>query len=121
MKDMRAQCVPNSTWSQGALLFVLTRKTFNEPFPLPFVTQDVASFLLTRGEYAWLGHNWMGCLTDASNPFLRPVELDIDYGVPLESHCKETAPNSGIFSREWSKVHVELNCNTWVATLNAKP
>lgn len=64
----------------------------------------------------------MGCLADDKTPFLRPVELDVDYGRPLEPHCRETAPgSSGIFVREWSKVHVELDCNTWVATLNAKP
>ena len=47
LADMRAACVPNSTWATGAFLHELTRKTFSDPFPLPFVTQDVASFLLT--------------------------------------------------------------------------
>ena len=23
--------------------------------------QDIAGFLLTRGDYAWLGHGWLGC------------------------------------------------------------
>ena len=123
MADLRGHCVPRnqSSWASGAFIFELTRKTFEDPFPLPFVTQDVAMFLLTRGPFAWLGHNWMGCLGDEDTPFLRPGELDVDYGVPLDDYCMETAPGSGIFQREWSKVHVEMDCNSFTATLNAKP
>ena len=123
MNDLRTHCVPRneSNWASGAFIFELTRKTFHDPFPLPYVVQDVASFLLTRGPFAWLGHNWMGCLSDEATPFLRPVELDVDYGVPVDEHCAETAAGSGIFVREWSKVHVEMDCNSFVATLNAKP
>jgi hypothetical protein len=46
--DMRSACVPNSGWAEGAFLLELSRKTFQDPFPLPFVTQDVAQFLLMR-------------------------------------------------------------------------
>jgi hypothetical protein len=28
---------------------------------LPEFDQDLANFLLIRGEHAWLGHGWMGC------------------------------------------------------------
>ena len=28
---------------------------------LPDLAQDLASFLLVRGPYAWLGHGWVGC------------------------------------------------------------
>ena len=39
--------------------------------------------------------------------------LDADYGVPVDEVCKETAPNSGVFAREWSKATVQMDCNTW--------
>ena len=74
----------------------------------------------TRGPFAWLGHNWMGCLADEFTPQLRPAELDVDYGVPLEDFCTETAAGSGVFTRSWSKVDVSLDCATFTATLDMK-
>jgi hypothetical protein len=117
---MRAVCVNQTRFATGALLFELTRRTFNDPFPLPYPKQDVAQFLLTRGPFAWLGHNWMGCLADEFTPQLRPAELDVDYGVPLEDFCTETAAGSGVFTRSWSKVDVSLDCATFTATLDMK-
>merc|ERR1712046_200335 len=55
--------------------------------PFPALLQDVARFLLVRGEYAWLGYGWEGCITTAP-----PVaQFDHDYGTPLEI-CYESAP-----------------------------
>ena len=28
---------------------------------LPNVTSDLATFLLARGDYAWIGYGWIGC------------------------------------------------------------
>lgn len=128
---LREACTPNSPQQKGAFLFELTRKDFQDPFPLPFPVEDVAQFLLTRGPYAWLGHNWMGCFAGGLTPpgshplpedpaILRPKELDVDYGAPTEGTCKETALNSGIFTRDYTKVRVEMNCNTWVGSLKMK-
>lgn len=58
---MREACNVDSRQQNSALLFEFTRKTFHDPFPLPAVVEDVAMFLLSRGPFAWLGHNWMGC------------------------------------------------------------
>ena len=121
-QDLRARCVPNDPWAAGALLHELTRKTFTDPFPLPYVEQDVASFLLLRGPYAWIGHNWMGCPAITQNAAsLRPAQLDVDMvGEPVDANCHETEPNSGVFVREWTGAHVELNCTSFVATIRPK-
>ena len=113
---LRMACAANSTWRDGALLFEFTRATFRDPFPLPFVQQDVAMFLLVRGPYAWLGHNWMGCVDEA---LVRPKEIDVDYGEPVEERCAETAAGSGVFTRKWTTGIVRMDCNEWVGTLPA--
>jgi hypothetical protein len=42
-----------------------------------------------------------------------PAPLTFDYGVPLEI-CSETVPGqSGIFTRQWSKANITVNCNTF--------
>jgi hypothetical protein len=39
--------------------------------------------------------------------------MDWDFGVPVDAHCTEVVPNSGVFSRRWSKANVTMDCNTW--------
>ncbi len=122
LQDHREWCSDDSTFLKGALLFEFTRKDFSDPFPLPNAKEDVASFLLSRGEYAWLGHNWMGCNAGWDNiAQLRPTELvDVDYGTPIDKTCRETAPGSGIFVRNYTKVSVQMDCNTFTGTLTMK-
>jgi hypothetical protein len=43
-------------WSR--YLFEFTRKRFHDSFPLPYVVEDVAQFLLVRQEYAYIGYSW---------------------------------------------------------------
>ena len=71
--------------------------------------QDLANFLLIRGPYAWLGHAWKGC----SKEYPFPAEFHLDYGEPVDEICSEQANHSGVFTREWDNVIVEMNCNTW--------
>jgi len=78
--------------------------------------QDLANFLLVRGPYAVLGHGWLGC----SNIYTFPDALNLDYGEPTE-FCHETAPNSGVFVRQWTKAEVSMDCNTWTPTITIKP
>ena len=74
-------------------------------------TDLTAEFLLTRGEYAWLGYGWVGC-TNGEEQRPRPAAWDVDYGSPLGS-CTETVPNaSGVFRREWTKATVTWDCHT---------
>jgi hypothetical protein len=61
---------------------------------LPAFQQDLASFLLARGPYAWLGSGWEGChdreYYDGGMPYnitMRPEGLDVDYGTPIDEHC----------------------------------
>ena len=38
--------------------------------------------------------------------------LHADYGEP-SGRCQETASGSGVFTREWSKATVQMDCNSW--------
>ena len=85
-------------------------------------SQDIASFLLIRGEYAWLGHGWQGCSQPPASegggyPF--PSQLNADFGTPL-GLCAETASGSGVFAREFTKASVKLDCNTGVPSITMK-
>ena len=42
-----------------------------------------------------------------------------DFGEPTEV-CKETAANSGVFTREWTKASISMDCNTWTPTIKMK-
>ncbi len=101
---MRSACPRSSFWFCLASLCVHTQ------------------FLLVRGKYGWLGHNWMGCFTPENEELwvanIRPKQLDEDYGVPVDEYCRETSVGSGIFQREWSKAGtVQMDCNTYTATI----
>lgn len=120
---MRESCSQSSQPYKSSYIFEFTRKTFHDPFPLPFPNEDIAQFLLVRGPFGWIGHNWFGCLKENSGMTpagLRPALLDTDVGGPVDAVCKETAPNSGVFVREWSKASVQLDCNTWTGTITPK-
>jgi len=88
----------------------------HDPAKLLGLKEDLANFLLIRGPYAWLGHGWKGC--SRNYPF--PSEFNLDYGVPVDKVCKETAPNSGTFTREWSNAHISMDCNHWKPTIEWK-
>jgi len=61
--------------------------------------QDLASFLLVRGRYAWLGYGWQGCTNGDTHSASGSgygkwgTELDEDYGEPLVR--EKTAAFSG--------------------------
>ena len=49
-----------------------------------------------------------------------PKEMfDTDYGTP-NGLCKETAPGSGVFERDWSKATVQVDCNKWQGKITMK-
>ena len=87
----------------------------SEPANLTEPVQDIANFLLVRGPYAFLGHGWLGC----SRTYEVPEQLSWDYGEPL-GLCKETGAKSGVFTREWSKASVQMDCNSWTPTITLK-
>jgi hypothetical protein len=125
--DLRARCSAKGSYHNDTLMFEFTRKTFHDAFPLPYVEQDVAQFLLVRGPYAYIGHSWMGCIQpsgyvtgNSTKGYDRPAALDIDYGEPVDATCTETAPQSGVFVRNWSKASVKMDCNSYEGTITMK-
>ena len=82
--------------------------SFARTAPLQRVDLDIAMFQTVRGPWFFLGYAWVGC----SVPYDFPAQLRTqDLGVPL-GRCAESAPGSGLFSRQWSKGTSSVNCNT---------
>lgn len=109
---LRSLCTADSPAQTRAMAYGFDTR---DPAELPNLKIDLANFLLVRGPYAWLGHGWRGC----SRQYLFPDELNVDYGVP-SGLCKETAPNSGVFTRDFSKSTVQVDCGTWTPTITMK-
>jgi len=86
-----------------------------DPSKLSDPLQDIANFLLVRGPHAFLGHGWLGC----SREYSVPEQLNWDYGEPV-GLCKETVENSGVFTREWTKATIQMDCNSWTPTIKMK-
>jgi hypothetical protein len=77
--------------------------------------QDVANFLLLRGDHAYLTAGWAPC----ADYIGWDAELfDADYGQPTDEVCHEAAP--GVFVREWSRATIEMDCNSWTPTISFK-
>jgi hypothetical protein len=115
---MRDACKPNATIATSAMMFGYTQvsESPHKPFlpngSLPAFEQDLATFLLVRGPFAWLGYGWLGCGDAAGScehgRYVRPPQLELDYGSPV-GHCGETLV--GTFQREWTKASVQMDCN----------
>lgn len=115
-------CRKDSVWQQHAMLVGVTVNGTN----ITQLEQDLAYFLLARGDYAWLGWGVWG-MTWPFNPepahgelpplphgVPRPSAFDVDYGSP-EEVCRETI--TGVFVRQWSKANVTLDCNKFEASI----
>lgn len=74
---------------------------------------DLATFLLIRGDYGWIGYPWNGC-RDYWN-YQWDDMLDKDYGTPTN---KINEISTGVFQRKYTKCTVSLNCNTFKATFD---
>ena len=72
----------------------------------PRLADDIAQFLLVRGEYAWLGLGFVSC-HPATNYTLPSGHFERDYGTPTAA-C--VAAGDGVFRRGYSKVSVEVDC-----------
>jgi hypothetical protein len=86
--------------------------------PLPQLTEDLATFLLVRGDYAWIGYSWIGCSSEArpdtpSGLYYRPAELDLDYGVPQGTCTQE----GSVFKRSYSNADVLFDCDSYKASI----
>jgi hypothetical protein len=116
-EDLRLMCRPDSPAQTRAIMAGFAPggcKT--DPEHLEDFDADLANFLLIRGDYAWLGHAWLGC----SRTYVSPPGLHVDYGTPL-GLCQETAPDSRVFVREWTRATVSMDCTTWTPHIAMKP
>ena len=81
------------------------------------------TFLLARGDFAWIGYGWIGCAPQAN--YYRPPALDVDYGVPLGNKtCNAVRGKggalSGRFIREYTKAVISFDCNSMEAQITMK-
>ena len=114
---LRSTCGPKGLPQSSAFLLQFSRNNHTAPWPLPYPLQDIASFLLVRGDHSFIGYAWAGCFDEQT--YERPQELDWDYGLPLNL-CSETAPGSGIFTRNYTRADVQMDCNSFVPTVTMK-
>ena len=116
--DLRGLCTSTAEPQTRTLLYGFSPGscTGTDPNHLAMVDQDVANFLLVRGPYAYLGLGWLGCGGTAEYP---AKQFNADYGDAL-GICSETAPGSGVFTREFTKSTVQMDCATWTPTITFK-
>ena len=106
--SLRAACKAGSPQQRSAYHY-----NFDDMKNKTALVQQLAGFLLMRGNYSWFGYGFQGC----SQPYYRPAELDADYGLPL-GLCEESSP--GVFSRTYSHAHVSIDCGSYQATIAPK-
>ena len=120
---LRSACQIDAPWQQLPFLFgfTVTNRTV-----LSQLDQDLAFFLLARGPYAYAGWGvwgmtWPfnpepahGALPPLPHGVPLPEQFLVDYGEPLDI-CRETV--LGVFVREWSRAHIELDCNSFKASI----
>lgn len=123
---LRNTCTATSPQQTRMCYTPVTLAEPHTPGSLVDPTSDVARFLLTRGSYGYLGTGWVGCAPSGgeeghhtNQTYVRPREFDVDYGSPV-GLCAETATDSGVFTREWTKATVAHDCNTGKSTLTMK-
>lgn len=94
---MAARCTP--AYQSVAVTHSVDNANFN---------QSLASFLITRPPIAYFGYGW------ESDQRQWRAEFLWDVGVPL-GNCSQ--PSGGVFTRPWTYGVVQLDCNTWTATI----
>ena len=118
---MRRHCgpadSPQSAFHKIALFFGFTRVGHHSDLDasghFPALFQDIATFLLVRGPYAWIGTGWVGCGMEGM--YARPAALDVDYG-PATGDCREVG-STEVFTRSFSNANVSLDCKRFVGTI----
>ena len=111
----RTHGVNPNTYENRSLVYNLPRLASNAT-SVPNMTAHLATFLLLRSDYAWIGYAWAGCTSSRSSnePVLRPPSLDSDYGKAL-GRCAEASP--GVFRRELEHATVELDCGSFTGSI----
>jgi hypothetical protein len=123
---LRSSCKSDSLQQTSAVTYTISHAfgSDHSTMNLTKFDMDLAVFLATRGNFSWLGYGWLGCGCgweyDGKMPcdiYHRPALLDVDYGVPMEL-CHET--EAGVFTREWSKSTVTVDCNAYTSEIKMK-
>lgn len=94
-----------------------------------YARDATAEFLLTRGEYAWIGYGWSGCYPQPVNSTThkpinstwlrpRPALWDADFGGAPSGPCEETQEGSGVFVRRYPRADVKWTCATGAGEVN---
>lgn len=115
---LRALCQTNAHPQTQTYLMQFTAARGRAGWPIPYPLQDLAIFLLSRGDYSWIGYSWWGC--NSPQNFTRPSFLDVDYGIPTGGICKETGNDTGVFVRNYTKADVTMDCKTFTPTITMK-
>ena len=110
---LREWCAPRPEAWRIAHLYTVCAGEMVEP---DLARDATAEFLLTRGDYAWLGYSWSGCeaFHGANATWLRPRPAlwDADFGGAPAGPCAETAVGSGVFTRAYPRADVSWDCAT---------
>ena len=117
---LRKACTPAAPFAKLPLFFGLTRQAHhtlvNASGELPALMQDLATFLLVRGRYAWIGHGWTGNGNHYKGNWSPLFERD--YGTPVTDSCSENSTTPGVFHRSWTRAEVVMDCNAWMGHIN---
>jgi hypothetical protein len=91
-----------------------------------------AEFLLTRGDFAWIGYDWSGCYPQPTNSTThkpinstwlrpRPALWDENFGGAPSGPCVETGEGSEVFVRRYPRAEVKWDCATGTGEINFSP
>ena len=125
---LRSSCAPGSLMQSSAVTYTIGHafSSDHSTMNLTMFQMDLAVFLASRGDYSWLGYGWLGCGCgweyNGKMPcdiFHRPPALDVDYGIPT-GMCVETGAGSGVFTRDWTKSTVTIDCNAYTSDIKMK-
>lgn len=110
-------CTANGTAAQSAVLYAVhptePSRTWNDS---NFNELATAEFLLTRGNWSFMGTDWNGC--SASRTYYpRMPQWSENFGTPIDPHCRETSEQSGKFVRRWSHATVTWDCTAASGTI----
>jgi hypothetical protein len=78
--------------------------------------QQVASFLLMRGDYAYIGWGEWGMVWPSSVAFPDLV-WNLDVGDPIDETCYRVRDADNTFERRYSNVVVRMDCDTFEASI----
>ena len=126
VEDYTRACKAGSSQQTHIVSYRVTLGNSHSPGSMTDAEGDVAKVLLLRGPYAFLGTGWVGCVGQGSDrhsneTYARPAAFDVDYGMPVGGQlCKETAPGSGVFEREYTNAHVQHDCATGKSAITMK-